>query len=156
MKDEQDGNQPGCEKRFLLGQRDMWCEKQVGATANMQTLTLVLIVLRQEAWLCKLHKMIYLLNSPKCTYVSQKAVAPHSSTLAWGIPWMEEPGRFQSMWSLRVGHDWATSLWLFTFMHLRRKWQPTPVFLHGESQGQGSLVGCYLWGCTESDTTEVT
>ena len=36
------------------------------------------------------------------------------------------------------------------------KWQPTPVFLPGESQGQGSLVGCRLWGHTESDTTEVT
>ena len=42
----------------------------------------------------------------------------------------------------------------FTFMHWRRKWQPTPVFLPGESQGQRSLVGCYLWGRTESDTTE--
>ena len=47
---------------------------------------------------------------------------------------------------LRVGHDWATSLSLFTFMHWRRKWHPTPVFLPGESQGQGSLVGCRLWG----------
>ena len=81
-------------------------------------------------------------------------MAPHSSTLAWKIPWMEEPGGLQSMGSLRVGHDWATSLWLFTFMHWRRKWQPTPVFLPGESQGQGSLVGCSLWGRTESDTTE--
>ena len=63
-------------------------------------------------------------------------------TLAWKIPWMEEPGRLQSMGSLRVGHDWATSLSLFTFMHCRRKWQPTPVFLPGESQGRGSLVGC--------------
>ena len=44
----------------------------------------------------------------------------------------------------------------FTFMHWRRKWQPTPVFLPGESQGQGSLVGCRLWGLTESDTTEAT
>ena len=44
----------------------------------------------------------------------------------------------------------------FTFMHWRRKWQATPVFLPGESQGQGSLVGCRLWGCTELDTTEVT
>ena len=44
----------------------------------------------------------------------------------------------------------------FTFMHWRRKWQPTPVFLPGESQGQGSLVGCCPWGHTESDTTEVT
>ena len=86
----------------------------------------------------------------------EKAMAPHSSTLAWRIPWTEEPGGLQSMGSLRVGHDWATSVSLFTFMHWRRKWQPTPVFLPGESQGQGSLVGCCLWGCTESDTTEVT
>ena len=52
-------------------------------------------------------------------------MTPHSSTLAWKIPWMEEPGRLQSMGSLRVGHDWATSLSLFTFVHWRRKWQPT-------------------------------
>ena len=86
----------------------------------------------------------------------EKAMASHSSTLAWKIPWSEEPGRLQSMGSLRVGHGWATSLSLFTFIHWRRKWQPTPVFLPGESQGQGSLVGCRLWGRTESDTTEVT
>ena len=83
-------------------------------------------------------------------------MAPHSSTLAWKIPWMEELGRLQSMGSLRVGLDWATSLSLFTFMHWRRKWQPTPVFLPGESQGWGSLVGCRLWGRTEQDTTEAT
>ena len=58
------------------------------------------------------------------------------------------PGRLQSMG--------ATSLSLFTCMHWRRKWQPTPVFLPGESQGQGRLVGCRLWGRTESDTTEAT
>ena len=52
-------------------------------------------------------------------------MAPHSSTLAWKIPWTEEPGRLQSMGSLGVGYDWVTSLWLFTFMHWRRKWQPT-------------------------------
>ena len=164
----------------------------------------------------------------------------HSATLAWKIPWTEEPCRLQSMGSLRVGHDWVTSLhfnnkykllsgasqvalvvkesacqcrrhrrhwfyrkipqkgngnpfqdsclrnsmnrgawratvcgvakkvghnWacvhylslsLFTFVRWRRKWQPTPVFLPGESQGRGSLVGCHLWGHTESDTTEVT
>ena len=72
------------------------------------------------------------------------------------ISWMEEPGGLQSMGSLRVGHDWATSLSLFIFMHWRRKWQPTPVFFPGESQGRGSLVGCRLWGRTQSDTTEVT
>ena len=71
-------------------------------------------------------------------------MAPHSSTLAWKIPWTEEPGKLQSMRLLRVRNDWATLLSLFTFMHWRRKWQPTPVFLPGESQGQGSLVGCCL------------
>ena len=83
-------------------------------------------------------------------------MAPHSSTLAWKIPWTEEPGGLQSMGSLGVGHDWATSLSLFTFMHWRRKWQPTPVFLPGESQGRGSPMGCRLWGRTELDTTDVT
>ena len=82
-------------------------------------------------------------------------MAPHSNTLAWKIPWTEEPGRLQSMGSLRVGHDWATSLWLFTFMHWRRKRQPTPLFLSGESQGRRSLVGCHLWGRRESDWSEL-
>ena len=72
----------------------------------------------------------------------EKAMVPHSSTLAWKIPWTEEPGGLQSMGSRGVGHDWATSLSLFTFMHWRRKWQPTPVFLPGESQGRRSLLGC--------------
>ena len=80
--------------------------------------------------------------------LSEKAMTPHSSTLAWKIPWMEEPSGLQSMGSLRVGHDSVTSLSVFTFMHWRRKWQPTPVFLPGESQGRGSLVGCRLWGHT--------
>jgi len=88
--------------------------------------------------------------------VAEKAMAPHSSPLAWKIPWTEEPGRLQSMGSRRVGHDWATSLSLFTFMRWRRKWQPTPVFFPGESQGRGSLVGCCLWGHSELDMTEAT
>ena len=129
-------------------------------------------------------------------------MAPHSSTLAWEIPWMEEPGRLQSMgheesdtterlhfhFSLSCigegngnplqysclgnpmdgGAWWASvrevagsrtqlSDFIFTFhFHWRRKWQPTPVFLPGESQGRGSLLGCCLRGRTESDTTEVT
>ena len=81
-------------------------------------------------------------------------MAPHSSTVAGKIPWMEEPGRLQFMGSLRVRHDWATSLSLSTFMHWRRKWQPTPVFLPGESHGRRSLVGCSPWGRTELDMTE--
>ena len=83
-------------------------------------------------------------------------MATHSSTLAWKIPWTEEPGGLPSMGLQRVGHDRATLLLFFSFMHWRSKWQPTPVFLPGESQGRGSLVGCRLWGRTESDTTEVT
>ena len=73
--------------------------------------------------------------------IVEKAMAPHSSTLAWKIPWTEEPGRLQSMGSLRVRHDWVTLLSLFNFMHWRRKWQPTPVFLPGKSQGRGEPGG---------------
>ena len=105
-----------------------------------------------EAWLGEFWALL-------CYHVAiymEKAMAPHSSTLAWKLPWTEEPGSLQSMGSLRVGHDWVTSLLPSTFMHWRRKWQPTPVFLPGESQGGGSLVGCRLLGCTESDTTNVT
>ena len=86
-----------------------------------------------------------------CGCQAEKAVAPTPVLL---------PGKSHGWRSLvgcsPVGHDWATSLSLFTFLHWRRKWQCTPVFLPGESQGRGSLVGCRLWGHTESDTTEVT
>ena len=73
-------------------------------------------------------------------------MATHSSTLAWKIPWTEEPGRLQSMGSLR-----ATSLSLFTFMHWRGKWLPTPVFLPGESQGQGAWWAA-VYGVAQSRT----
>ena len=99
--------------------------------------------------------IIFILLSDKVKE-AEKAMAPHSSTLAWKIPWMEELGGLQSMGLLGVEHNRATSISLFTFMHWRRKWQPTPVFLPGESQGWGNLVGCRLWGRTESDTTEAT
>ena len=80
-----------------------------------------------------------------------KAMAPHSSTLAWKIPWTQEPSRLQSMGSLRVGHNWATSLSLFTFMHWRRKWYPTPVFLPGESQDRGAWWAA-VYGVSQSRT----
>ena len=112
-----------------------------------QTLYITACVWNLERW----YWWTYLQGSNGDT----REVPLHSSTLAWRIPWVEEPGRLQSMGSLRVRHDWATSLSLFTFMHWRRKWQPTPVFLPGESQGWQSLVCCHLWGHTESDTTEV-
>ena len=78
---------------------------------------------------------------------SEKAMAPHSSTLAWKIPWTEEPGRLQSM---GVAKSWT---WLmdFTLMHWRRKWQPTPVFLPGESQGRGAWWAA-VYGIAQSQT----
>ena len=79
----------------------------------------------------------------------EKAMAPHSSTLAWKIPWTKGPGRLQSMGSLGVGHDWATSPSLFTFMHWRRKWQPTLMFLPGESQGRGARWAA-IYGVAQS------
>ena len=78
-------------------------------------------------------------------------MATHSSTLARKIPWTGEPGRLQSMGLKRVGHNWATSLSLFTFMHWRRKWEPTPVFLAGESRGGGAWWAA-VYGVAQSQT----
>ena len=82
-------------------------------------------------------------------------MATHSSTLAWKIPWMEEPGRLQSMGSQSRARL-SNFTFTFHFHALEKEWQPTPVFLPGESQGRGSLVGCHLWGRTEPDMTEAT
>ena len=90
-----------------------------------------------ESWPCS----IYLAVNYRTV---EKAMAPHSSTLAWKIPWIEEPGRLQSMGLLRVGHDWATSLSLFTFMHWRRKWQPTRLPRPRDSPGKNPGVGCHF------------
>ena len=83
-------------------------------------------------------------------------MAPHSSTVAWKTPWMEEPGRLQFMGSLES--DTTERLHfhfsLFTSMHWRRKWQPTPVFLPGESPWTEEPGGLQSWGHKESDTTE--
>ena len=84
-------------------------------------------------------------------YPMEKAMAPHSSTLAWKIPWTEEPGRLQSMGSRRVGHDWATSLSLFTFMHWRRKWQPTPCSCL-ENPRDGGAWWAAIYGVAQSRT----
>ena len=69
---------------------------------------------------------------------------------------LENP-MYGGAWQAAVHGVAKSRTWLsdFTFMHWRRKWQPTPVFLPGESQGRWSLVG-YLWGHTESDMTEAT
>ena len=81
----------------------------------------------------------------------EKATAPHSSTLAWKIPWTEEPGRLQSVGSLRVWHNWATSLSLFSFMHWRRRWQPTPVFCL-ENPRDGGAWWAAVYGVAQSWT----
>ena len=86
-----------------------------------------------------------------CWTISEKAMAPHSSTLAWKIQQTEEPGRLQSMGLLRVGHDWATSLSLFTFTHSRRKWQPTPLFLP-ENPRDGGAWWAAVYGVAQSRT----
>ena len=82
-------------------------------------------------------------------------MAPHSSTLAWKIPWTEEPGGLQSMGLLRVGHNF-TFTFTFHFHALEKEMATPPVLLPGESQGWESLVGCSPWDRTELDTTEAT
>ena len=77
-------------------------------------------------------------------------MATHSSTLAWKIPWTEEPGRLQSMGSRS---QTRLSDFIFTFMHWRRKWHPTPVFLPGESQGWEAWRAA-VYGVAQSDTTK--
>ena len=90
-------------------------------------------------------------NISNLRYAAEKAMATHSSTLDWKIPWTEEPGGLQFMESQRVGHHWETSCSLFTFIHWRRKWQPTQVFLPGESQGRGSWWAA-IYGVAQSWT----
>ena len=78
-------------------------------------------------------------------------MATHSSTLAWKIPWIEEHGRLQFMGSQRVGHNWTTSFSLFTFMHWRRKWRPTPVFFL-ENPRDGGAWWAAVHGVAQSRT----
>ena len=95
---------------------------------------------------CKWHCFVLFLCLSRIP-LWKKAMAPHSSTLAWKIPWMEEPGGLQSMGSLRVNTTEQLHFH-FPFMHWRRKWHPTPVLLPGESQGRGA------WWAASLDMTE--
>ena len=81
----------------------------------------------------------------------EKSMATHSSTLALKVPWTEEPGRLQSMGSLRVGHDWVTSLSLFTFMHWRRQWQPLQCSCL-ENPRDGGAWWAAVYGVAQSQT----
>jgi len=98
-----------------------------------------------------IHMYLFINHSRVCLGEGSGSPLQHSC--------LENPMDGGAWWAAAHGvakSDWVTSLSLFTFMHWRRKWQPTPVFLPGESQGRRGLVGCRLWGRTESDTTEVT
>ena len=83
-------------------------------------------------------------------------MATHSSTLAWKIPWMEEPGGLQSMGSRRIGHLLSDFTFTFHFHALEKEMATHSSVLAWRIQGRGSLVGCRLWCRTESDSTEVT
>ena len=85
-----------------------------------------------------------------CTHLTL-AMAPHSSTLAWKIPWTEEPGRLQSMGSLRVGHNWATSLSLFTFMRGEGNGNPLQCSCL-ENPRDGGAWWAAVYGVTQSRT----
>ena len=119
------------------------CDKMLFLTVNIITIIFLTLV-----WILKEIISSFFLFQKKCTVYS---TPNHSSILAWKIPWTEEPGGLQSMGSQTVGHDWATSLSLFPFMHWRRKWQPSLVFLPGESQGRRSLVAA-IYGVAQSRT----
>ena len=83
-------------------------------------------------------------------------MAPHFSTLAWKILWMEEPGRLQSMGSLRLRVDMTERLYFHFSLSCIGEGNGNPLQCSGESQGRWSLVGCRVWGRTELDTTETT
>ena len=149
---------------FQMDKENFWATREIQRKLIVIVI-LVLIITNDLIWLPRSSKLLYFCNT-NSTEIGFLFISPSYRTgegngtpLQYSClenPWTEEPGRLQSMGSLRVGHDWATSLSLFTFMHWRRQWHPTPVLLPGESQGQRSLVGCRLWGHTGSDTTEAT
>jgi len=108
--------------------------------------------MEELAFRLSLWSVVKLLFAGRCKENLEKAMAPHSSTLAWKIPWMEELGGLQSMGSLWVGHDWATSLLLFTFLHWRRKWQPTPMGSCLESPRDRGGWWAAVYGVAQSRT----
>ena len=128
------------------------CFFSIGSLFYIPLVSFVVLVLGLQHD-CMTWQSTYRWNSAALGIRLEKVMAPHSSTLAWKIH-----GQRSLVGCSPWGHEESdtTWLWLFTFMRWRRKWQPTPVFLPGESQGRGSLVGCRLWGRAESDTTEAT
>ena len=98
----------------------------------------------KETQISYINVYTYIWNLKKwygCTYLLEKAMAPHSSTLAWKIPWTEEPGGLQSMGLLRVGHDWATSFSLFHFHALEKEMATHSSVLAWRIPGAGEPGG---------------
>ena len=95
-------------------------------------------------------------NWTRVSCIVEKAIAPHSSALAWKIPWVEEPGRLQVHGIVKSQTQLSDFTFTFHFDAIEKEMATHSSVLLGESQGRGSLVGCRLWGCTESDTTEAT
>ena len=83
-------------------------------------------------------------------------MAPHSSTLAWKIPWMEKPGRLQSMGSLRAGTLLSDFTFTYHFHALEKEMATHSSVLAWRIPGTGEPVGCHLWGRTELDMTDAT
>ena len=120
---------------------------------------LILLQMMHLRFICVIH--VSVVHSFLCWFVAcsnEKAMAPHSSTLAWKIPWTEEPGGLQSRGSLRVRHDCATLLSLFTFPALEKEmaahssvlaWRIPPVYGVTQSLIQlGSSSSSLFYGCT--------
>ena len=80
----------------------------------------------------------------------------NKAEVAWKIPWMEEPGRLQSMWSLRVGHDLNDFTFTFHFHALEKEMAAHSSVLAWRIPGTGKPGGFRLWGRTELDMTEAT
>ena len=98
-------------QRSLAGYSPLGC-KELDVTHQLNNDRNPCLLIR-HLWCTRDHMQCFVCTAsfnPHNLGISEKAMAPHSSTLAWKIPWMEEPGRLQSMGSLRVGHDWATLL----------------------------------------------
>ena len=143
-----------CCLQFILPQKWLNFEKSYMSLKPRKTSTEWLIFRPDWTKISLLYLYSFFVCLFFCTKLrlwSQKAMAPHSSTLACKIPWAEEPGGLLSMGWLRVGLVWVTSLSLFTFMHWRRKWQPTPVFLPGESRDGGAWWAA-VYGVQQSRT----
>ena len=113
----------------------------------------------QKLWLLLMGLLLENIGSCITLYVENSTWEGNGTPLQYSC--LENPMDGGAWWAaiyeVAQSRTWLSDFTLsFHFMHWRRKWQPTPVFLPGESQGQGSLMGCHLWGYTESDMTEVT